>query len=197
MHAISVYLNQYGYWAVFVGLFFESFGLPLPGETILIAASLMASRGHLNISLIIFCAWVAAVLGDNIGYAIGRFGGRRFLLRHGGWIFLDEQKLKRVEGFFERYGGEIVAVARFFAGLRQFNGLIAGACNMGFRKFFVFNVIGAALWVGFWSASAFLLGSRYEQLADAFKRCEWGVLACFAVVIVVFVWFHLKKHRPN
>ena len=87
------------------------------------------------------------MLGDNIGYAVGRFGGRRLIVRYGARIGLTESRLAMVEAFFQRHGGEVVLVARFFAVLRQLNRIVAGSVGMGWWRFLAYNAVGAALWV--------------------------------------------------
>ena len=129
------YLNRYGYGAVFGALLLESFGLPLPGEAMLIAGGALAAEGELHLAPLLACAWLAAVVGDNIGFAIGRFGGRRLIVRYGGRIGITESRLTKVEVFFRRYGGQVVLVARFFALLRQLNGIVAGSVGMGWWRF--------------------------------------------------------------
>ena len=107
------FIAQYGYGALFGVLFAESFGLPLPGEAFLVTASFLATQGQLNIWLVGLTAWTAAVLGDNVGYAIGRFGGRRLVIRHGARVGISAERLNRTERFFAHYGPEVVIAARF------------------------------------------------------------------------------------
>ncbi len=153
------YIAQYGYGALFGVLFAESFGLPLPGETFLVAASLLAVQGQLNIWLVGLAAWVAAVLGDNVGYAIGRFGGRRLVVRLG----ISAARQEKAERFFARYGPEIVIVARFFPLLRQLNGITAGSAGMDWKRFMFYNALGGFLWVAAWSAGIYRFGHQAGQ----------------------------------
>ena len=113
--AVSVQhlLTLYGYWAIFFAIFFEDFGIPVPGETLLITASIFASREKLHFPLLLLFAWSAAVLGDNVGFLIGHFGGRRLLQRFGRYIFITPARLERAETSFRKRGGWIVIVARF------------------------------------------------------------------------------------
>jgi membrane protein DedA with SNARE-associated domain len=166
------YLHQYGYWAVLAGILGENFGLPLPGETLLIAAAVLASQGDLNIITLLLFAWTGAVIGDNIGYAIGRFAGQRLLLRYGYYVGITEARLEWVHGFFQRFGGGIVIAARFFELLRQLNGIAAGVSTMSWWRFLLYNSLGAALWVGFWGILAFSLGSHLTEYLMLFKRFE-------------------------
>ena len=124
-------LEQYGYLGVAGMLFLEDFGVPVPGEIMLIAAAVFAGAGQMNIAVVFLVAVLAAVIGDNIGFVVGHFGGRPLAERFGRYIFLTPQRLDRAETFFNRHGGKVVAVARFIDGLRQINGLLAGiaACT--------------------------------------------------------------------
>ncbi len=148
LETLAPLLDHWGYLAVGFLLFAEDFGVPAPGETVLIAASVYAGAGRLNVVAVGVIGFAAAVLGDNVGYAIGRFGGRTLVLRFGRYVMLTEKRLARAESFFTRHGGKIVIVARFIEGLRQANGIIAGITRMPWLRFLAFNALGAALWVG-------------------------------------------------
>lgn len=156
------YLAQYGYGALFAVLFVESFGLPLPGETFLVTSSFLASLGEMDIAWVATVAIVAAVLGDNTGYMIGRWGGRRLAVRYGGHIGITAERLDRTERFFARFGPGVVIVARFIPVLRQLNGVAAGAAEMPWKRFVVYNTLGATIWVGTWTSAVFLLGQQVE-----------------------------------
>ncbi|MGH9062121.1 MAG: cation diffusion facilitator family transporter, partial [Acidimicrobiales bacterium] len=134
----------------------EDFGVPVPGETVLIAAAIYAGAGRLNIVVVAILAFAAAIIGDNIGYAIGHFGGRELVLRWGKYVFLTAARLDKAQDFFAHHGGKVVTVARFIEGLRQANGIIAGISEMPWRRFLVFNCLGAALWVGLWTAVGYV-----------------------------------------
>jgi membrane protein DedA with SNARE-associated domain len=157
---IEPLLREYGIAAVVVILGLESLGLPLPGETVLIFASILTARGRIPIEKLILFAWLAAVIGDNIGYLIGRLLGRRLLLKYGARIGLNAERFDRIEAMFRRYGALTVAAARFIAGLRQLNGVVAGILGMDWRKFLFFNALGGAIWVCIWVIGVHLL-SRY------------------------------------
>lgn len=196
------YLDQYGYWAVFGLVAVESFGIPAPGQSIIMAAALLASQGELHIAMLLFCAWGAAVLGDNIGYGIGRYGGRRLVLHHGRYVGLRAQHLEKVERFFARYGGGIVIAARFFDVLRQLNGVVAGVSGMPWGRFLIFNALGATLWVGLWGGGVYLVGRHMNAVLDMFKRIEpyvigAGLLALGLLVIYLFSKQDRKDTGPN
>jgi membrane protein DedA with SNARE-associated domain len=193
---VQPYLNHYGYWAVFGAILLEDFGLPVPGETMLIASALLASQGHMHIVPLLLIACVAAVTGDNIGYAIGRFGGRRLVLRYGRYVLITEERLQKAEGFFRRYGGVVVAVARFLAGLRQLNGIVAGTVKMRWRRFLVYNMLGAALWVAFWGMLFYELGEKAARFGAGFNKVEF-LLAFGVATALVIVAVHLLRGRTH
>jgi membrane protein DedA with SNARE-associated domain len=191
LYAARPYLEQYGYTALFAGVFVEGFGIPAPGETLVVASALLAAQGGLHIVYVLLVAWVAAVLGDNIGYAIGHFGGRRLVLRHGRFVGIREHHLEKVERFFHRYGGVLVAAARFFEVLRQLNGVVAGTSGMPWWRFLLYNAIGAALWIGLWGYGVYRLGHHMDRLLDLFSRFEpyvigAGVVAAAGLVVYLF-----------
>lgn len=193
------FIVQYGYGALFGVLFAESFGLPLPGEAFLVTASFLATQGQLNIWLVGLTAWTAAVLGDNVGYAIGRFGGRRLIIRHGASVGISAERLNRTERFFAHYGPEIVIVARFFPVLRQLNGIVAGSAGMGWKRFAIYNALGGLLWVGAWSSGVYYLGSQIETwLMRIDTTAVWlgGVLALSLLVAAAY-WAISKRMRTR
>jgi membrane protein DedA with SNARE-associated domain len=187
------YLNRYGYAAVFGVLLLESFGLPLPGEAMLIAGAALAAEGELRLLPLLACAWLAAVLGDNIGFAIGHFGGRRLLVGHGARIGITESRLGRVETFFRRYGGQVVLVARFFALLRQLNGIVAGSVGMSWWRFLAYNAVGAALWVGAWGVGVYTVGERFGTLAPWVHRLGYLFVGMAALVLAAGIIVHGRR----
>jgi membrane protein DedA with SNARE-associated domain len=189
-------LGHYGYWAVGAVIFVEDFGVPAPGETILIAAGIYAGAGRLNIVTVTMIAFVAAVAGDNVGYLIGRWGGRALVHRWGRYVFLTAERFHRAEVFFTRHGGKIVTVARFVEGLRQANGIIAGTSGMRWRRFLVFNALGAALWVGLWATLAYLAGTHITTLYEEISRYQLYLLIALGVLAAALVGRHLLRRRP-
>ncbi|MEU2356406.1 DedA family protein [Streptomyces misionensis] len=188
-------LAHYGYWAVGAVILVEDFGVPAPGETILLAAGVYAGAGELDVVKVALIAFAAAVVGDNIGYLIGHYGGRAFVHRWGRYVFLTPKRFATAEEFFHRHGGKIVTVARFVEGLRQVNGIIAGTSGMHWRRFLVFNALGAALWVGLWTSLAYLAGSHITEVYDEIKRYEIYVLVALAVLVVALVVRHVLRRR--
>jgi membrane protein DedA with SNARE-associated domain len=195
LNAVGSQLNHYGYWAVLLLVMLEDFGVPVPGETILIAAAIFAGAGRLNVVLVGVVGFIAAVIGDNIGFAIGHFGGRALALRWGKYVFLTEERLTKAEYFFERHGGKIIIVARFIEGLRQANGIIAGISGMHWRRFVFFNAIGAALWVGTWVTLGYVAGNHINTIYHYITTYSYYALIAVAVLLAAFIIMRVLRHR--
>src|SRR5213083_202337 len=164
LQLIEHYMLVYGYWAVFFGVMLENAGVPVPGETILLAAGFFAASGHFNMALVVATACVGAVLGDNAGYLIGRKLGRETLLRVGRFVGLTPKRLVMFETFFEKHGDKTILVARFITGLRVFAALLAGAARMRWRTFALFNFLGAVLWSIVITLAGYFFGHSWHLL---------------------------------
>jgi membrane protein DedA with SNARE-associated domain len=195
LHSLEPTLNHYGYLAVFGLVALEDFGVPVPGETVLILGAVYAGAGRLNIVLVCLLGFLGAVLGDNIGFAIGHFGGRRLVERWGRYVFLTPERLDKATGFFERHGGKIIIVARFIEGLRQANGIIAGTTGMHWARFLLFNAIGAALWVAVWTSIGYFSGSHINAIYDAATRYSAYLAIAAGVLIVGFIARRVYRAR--
>jgi len=189
---IDHYLQHYGSWAVAVAILLEDFGLPTPGESLLVAGAVAAAAGKLNFYGLLGLAFAGAVIGDNIGYGIGRAGGHRLIARYGARVGITDERLKRVEAFFDRYGGWVIVFARFVVLLRQLNGIVAGTLEMHWLHFLVLNALGAALWVGFWGILAYTLGKGVHTYVHEFHALT-PVLLLSAVVIIAVGGFLLWR----
>jgi membrane protein DedA with SNARE-associated domain len=192
-------IEHYGYLAVVVGIFLEHVGLPTPGETLLITGAVAASRGVLNIYVVMFCAWAAGTVGNSVGYAIGYNGGHRLLVRFGGRVGVTEERLKRVEHAFARFGDWVIVFARFVPVLRQCSGLVAGTLEMPWWRFSLLNALGCALWVGLWSGLAYGLGKRsyaiWKMLGE--YRPYFYVAVAVLVVIGIAVYFWRRGRQAQ
>lgn len=201
MPDISQIITDYGPWAIFLIILIEDFGIPVPGETALISAALLASQGKLPIVWLLPAAWLGAVIGDNIGYAIGRFGGRRVVVRYGETIGITDARLERIEQFFHRHGALIVIVARFFVGLRQLNGIVAGIGRMPAGRFVLYNAIGAFLWVGVWGFGVYWFGEHFKRLVEKLGPIglyiAGGLAAMAAVAYVVWRLRNARQRSAN
>jgi membrane protein DedA with SNARE-associated domain len=139
--------------------------------------------------------FVAAVTGDNIGFAIGHFGGRALVLRWGRYVRLTEKRLDKAEAFFERHGGWIITVAHFIEVLRQVNGLVAGISGMRWRRFLVFNALGAALWVGTWVSLGYFAGNHIGTIYHYITQYSAYALIALAVLLVGYIAWRVARHR--
>ena len=198
LNSLAGPLDHYGLWAVLLFVMVEDFGIPVPGETVLIAASVYAGAGRLNVVAVGVVGFAAAVIGDNIGFAIGHLGGRALALRWGRYVFLTEERLDKAAGFFDRHGTWIITVARFIEGLRQANGIIAGISGMRWLRFLAFNALGAALWVGTWVSVGYLAGSHIDTIYSYVTRYSTYALIAAGVVIAALIARHLlRRHRAR
>jgi membrane protein DedA with SNARE-associated domain len=188
-------LEHYGYLAVGGFVLLEDFGVPVPGETMLIAAAVFAGSGHLNIALVILVAVAGAVIGDNIGFAVGHFGGRPLVERFGRYVFLTPTRLDHAEKYFDDHGGKIVTIARFIEGLRQLNGFLAGIVGMHWAKFLAFNALGAVLWVCTWAGVGYFAGENIDAIYGAFERYKWYAIAAVVVIVAIAITRRVRRRR--
>jgi membrane protein DedA with SNARE-associated domain len=197
LNSLAGPLEHYGLWAIFLLVLVEDFGIPVPGETVLIAGAIFAGAGRLNIVAVAVVGFAAAVFGDNIGYAIGRFGGRVLVERWGRYVFLTAERLDAAEVFFNRHGAKIITIARFIEGLRQANGIIAGITGMHWLKFLAFNALGAALWVGTWVCAGYFAGRHIMTIYHYIT--VYSLYAAIAAVVLIAAWvvYHLRKRRRS
>jgi membrane protein DedA with SNARE-associated domain len=189
---LKLFVN-YGYWAVFFGVMLENAGLPIPGETILLAAGFFAATGHFKLIAVMIVAASGAVIGDNIGFAIGHHYGRGFLLRYGRFIFLTPARLEHINGFFARHGNKTILVARFITGLRVFAALLAGASKMRWRVFLVYNMAGAILWSIVITTLGYLFGHSWPLLERWVGRS--GLFMLLALIVALLIVWRARKYR--
>lgn len=187
-------IASYGYLAVFVVIALESAGVPMPGETILISSAVYAgTTGDLNILLIVAAATAAAILGDNLGYWVGRRWGMPLLLRHGHWIALDHGRLKLGQYLFRAHGGKIVFFGRFTAMLRAYAAVLAGVNKLDARRFMIFNGLGGVAWASVMGFGAYACGRQIEHIA--------GPVGLTLLAIVVFggfaLWLFVRRHEAR
>jgi len=179
--------------AAIVGL--ESAGLPLPGETTLLAASYLAATGHLSLLLVTGSAAFGAVVGDSIGYLVGRRGGRRFLERYGKYVGITPEKLIRADDYFARHGAKTVFFGRFVALLRILAGPLAGASRMPYRRFLAANVAGAVTWATTIGTLAFFFGKPVAAFLSWLG--VWALVVLAAFLIARFAMKRLRRRRTR
>jgi len=183
-----------GYPLLFLLVMGETSGLPIPGETALIAAAVLASQDTLAIEIVIPLAAAAAIVGDNIGYLIGRKGGRWLLERPGAFQYQREQVLVTGQPFFEKHGPKAVLFGRFVLGLRVWASWLAGATHMPWRSFVLWNALGGITWAVIIGMAAYLLGNSAGGVVEAF-----GLYGLVAVVFAAggFLYWHRRQRRQG
>jgi len=186
-------LDRYGYPAVFAAIMVEGFGLLAPGQTLLIAAALAAAQGRLNIVWVLLLAFTAAVLGNALGYLLGRLGGRPLLHK----FKVNEDRLTRLEMYFIRKGKWLLLIARFFDGLRQLNGIVAGLLELPWQVFAPLNILGAALWTGVWGLGVYFLDKEIASLHLTLRQIgPWVAFLCL-LASVAFLGYVLWPDRKK
>ena len=194
LQTLRDFLVHYGYWALAATLFLENSGIPVPGETILLLASFLAfSERHLHLGWIIVVATAAATLGDNLGYAIGRRGGRSLLNRYRNFFHIHPNTIAHGEDLFRRYGSPTVFFARFIFGMRIIAGPLAGVLQMPWRTFALFNFLGAAVWVTTIASLGYFFGSHWDYLLHRMKQLNLAAVLA-GVAVVFFLWWRRRRN---
>jgi membrane protein DedA with SNARE-associated domain len=186
-------LERYGYGASFVAVMVEGIGIPTPGQTLLMASSLEAAEGRTNIVLLLFLVTTAATLGNSIGYAIGRWGGRALLLK----FRVNPERQQRTEDFFRRRGGMAILFARFLDGLRQLNGIVAGILEMPWWTFTVYNIAGAILWTCSWGLGTYFLGRDMHSIAAFLHRHRPFLFVLSIAALAILIGYLLRYRNPR
>lgn len=187
LNSLSSVLDRYGYLALVGVVSVEGVGIPAPGQIILIAAGVYAASGQLNLAAVLISALLAAVIGDNLGYAIGHFGGRPLVRRFGRYVLLTEDRVAATERFFRGRGNTVVLVGRFVDGLRQAIGIVAGMAQMQWKRFLTYNVVGAILWVVLWVLLGYLAQTHIGTIYAKFQQYQTYVLVALGVVVIALV----------
>lgn len=191
------WLDAYGYAGLFGVVFVESFGIPAPGQSSLMASAMLSRTGDMNIVWVLMTAWAAAFFGDALGYAIGRRWGRRVLIR----LPVSQSILDRAESVYRRYGGIVVVFARFVDGFRQINGVAAGSLGMPWRTFLAFNAIGAFLWCGVWGLGIYFASDTimaiWRKMAPLHRYGRFFLAGVILLACALICWQfirHRKRH---
>jgi membrane protein DedA with SNARE-associated domain/membrane-associated phospholipid phosphatase len=195
MDRVLSLISHYGYLVILLGVMLESAGVPLPGETILIASGVLVQQGHLDLGDAIVFGILGAVMGDQIGYWVGREGERPFVLRWGRYVFITPQRLARAEAFFGRHGGKAVFLARFFSGLRVFGALVAGISRMRWAKFALYNALGGAVWATAVVLLGYFLGSSIGLVERWLGRGTLVLASVLAVVVAFYLAYRWAAHN--
>ena len=186
-------LDSYGYWAVLLFVAIESTGIPFPGETMLLVAAIYAgTTHHLSIPLVILAAAAGAIMGDNVGFWVGREGGYRLLRRYGHHIHLDERKLKLGQYLFMKHGGKVVFFGRFIAVLRAWAAFLAGTNYMRWQSFLLFNALGGIVWATIYGLGGYFLGNEVHRLS---KSAGIVTLVLATIVLIISALFLRRNEK--
>jgi membrane-associated protein len=187
------HFTSHGYWTLAITLLLENAGIPVPGETVLLFASFLAhEHEELSLGLIILVATLACTAGDNLGYWIGRYGGRRLLDRHQRFFHISDRTLARGEKLFQQYGAVTILFARFVFGMRVIAGPLAGVLAMSWRKFAIYNFVGAACWVTTISSAGYFVGRHWDHLMRIMARVN-GVAIAATALLVLYLWWYRRR----
>jgi len=190
---LSDLLSTHGYWLVAAVVTLESMGIPLPGETTLVTAAIYAgTTHHLQIGPVIAAAAVGAIVGDNIGFWVGRRFGVGLLHRYGHLVRLDRKRIRLGQFLFERHGGKVVFFGRFVAVLRALAALLAGVNGMDVRRFVIFNATGGIVWATLYGVAAYLFGEQVERMQGPVATAG---LAVAVIAVVLGLWMARRHER--
>ncbi|KAF0247871.1 MAG: hypothetical protein FD167_2728 [bacterium] len=192
LEKIAGLIQKYGYIVIFALVMLGNMGVPVPEESPVVLAGYASQKLWLDYKIAFIVCFISAVVGDNIGYMIGRKGGRSLLLRYGKYVGLNEEKLANLEGFFERYGDKTVFIARFIAGLRWAAGPLSGAAKMPFGRFLFFNASGALVWVFIMTQLGYHLASNLDYVLALLAKAK---IVIIVVAIVAFIAYRIYKKR--
>ena len=201
MHqTLTNFISSYGYIAVFLLVGLESLGIPLPGETALITAAAFAGSGRLSIYILVPVAAVAAILGDNCGYWIGRKGGLRLIRRYGRVLHVDEREIERARKFFEKYGAKTVFLGRFIALLRTWAAVLAGVACMRYPVFMFYNALGGVIWATLFGTLGYVFGRNLPKLEHYVGQASLALALLAALVVALFLaarWFRTNSSQVS
>jgi membrane protein DedA with SNARE-associated domain len=193
-HNFSHFINTFGYLGIFFIIAAESLGVLLPGETTLITASAYAGTTHkLNIIIIILAAVLGAIIGDNLGYLIGRYGGYALVKRYGKYIHLDNNVLKVGRYMFMVHGGKIVFFGRFISFLRSWAAFFAGLDKMPWKRFLIYNATGGLLWACFYGTLGYLFGHEFRTLSRPFRVVFFVTGFLILISSTIYIQYNLKE----
>ncbi|TAL74382.1 MAG: DedA family protein, partial [Bacteroidetes bacterium] len=196
LNIILPHLNHWGYYVLFLMTFLETsafLGFLVPGESMVVIAGLLASRGVLELDDVIWVASLGAIMGDTAGYFIGRRFGERFFLKYGKYFFFKKEYLDEAKGFFDKHGGKTVFFGRFMAWLRAFAPVVAGISRMPYPRFLIFNILGGIVWATAFSLLGYFIGNSWDIIKIYLGRL--GVFAFVFGVVIIFFYFFLTKRK--
>jgi len=197
LQLLEVYFARYGYWTVAVVLLLENAGVPVPGETVLLLAGFLTfSQHHFRLPWVIAVGVAAATFGDNTGYGIGYYGGRPLLEKYRRFFHISAQFIAQGERLFEKHGPVTVFFARFVFGMRIITGPLAGVLRMHWKKFVLFNFLGAAAWVTAVACAGYLFGRQWQSLVRWVGDVDVVIGILVALIVVAVIWRARQSQAP-
>ena len=195
-------LHVLGYPAVVLVVMIESAGIPVPGETMLLLAAFYAAVDHsMQIPIVIICAALGAIIGDNIGYSVGRSGGHAILARYGKYIHVREEHMQRAQRFFEKHGNKTVFLGRFVAVLRAWAAFLAGVNKMRWNTFFFYNAAGGIIWATIYGLLGYFAGKffhdNFNQVEHLAGQITWILAAVIIVGAIIAFTYYTRKKRTT
>lgn len=194
---LSRFFGTYGYLVIFVGTFAENtlfVGLVVPGDVVVLLGAFFASQGRFNIGLVGVVAFIGAFLAANVGYLLGRQGGRPFIERYGAKLLIRRHRIEAAEHYFDQHGAKTVFITRFTAGIKNFVPALAGASHMDYGVFLGYLTAGMAVWLTALCALGYFFGSNWQLLYRLVRGFGWGLLALVVFVIAVYAF---RKYRRS
>ena len=196
LNNVETAFRHYGYLIVFLPILGESAGIPLPGETVLLAGGLAASKGILSLPLVILVGASAAIVGDNLGYLVGRAGGRPLLFRYGRVLHVKDRQLAILDSFFERHGPKTVFFGRWVIFLRVWAALFAGASRMHWRQFGFWNALGGLAWATTMGTLAYVFAASVVRISKVFGIVAWVLAIAVGIAVAIFI-NRMQKRAEN
>jgi len=184
-------LVEYGLIIILVAIVLEGFGIPAPGQSLLVAGALLSAHGDIDIRLLLVTSWLAALAGSMLGYMIGRLGGRKLLLR----LPVNASRIERMELFCQSYGTLLVIFSRFVDGPRQLTGIFVGSLKMSITVFFLATSFGAALWIGIWGIGSYYLGQHMHRVAKFFENIAPYTWIATGLLIIALCIYLIRRHN--
>ncbi len=194
------FFDSYGYYVVFIGAFLENtlfVGLVIPGEVILLLAAFVASQGRFNVAAVAVLAFAGAFIASNIGYLVGRRGGRPFIERYGERLGISRRRIEAAERYFDEHGHHTVFVTRFTAGIKNFVPALAGASRMNYFIFLGYLTAGLIIWVVALSALGFFFGSNFSLLVRIVRAFGWAILIIIALIIGLLIYKRSRRRESK
>jgi len=193
LETLSLWLTQYGDFALFGLLVLGIIAFPIPEETLMVLAGILMYSGKLNIGSTLISAYAGSIVGITISYLVGRTAGHYILLKYGGWIGFTQSRIEYAHSWFERFGTWVLLIGYFIPGIRHFSGFCAGSTELNYKTFALFAYTGAILWVSTFLSIGYFFGGYWLSIFDMFERVEIGVDEVILAVLIVVTLFVLYK----